>query len=45
MYGFTTVFPWFEATRDWITIVTHMVFGVAIAGTYKMLRHDRRGFR
>jgi uncharacterized membrane protein YagU involved in acid resistance len=38
MYGFTTVFPWFEATRDWITIVTHMVFGVAIAGTYKMLR-------
>jgi uncharacterized membrane protein YagU involved in acid resistance len=45
MYGFTTVFPWFEATRDWITIVTHMVFGIAIAGTYKMLRHGRRGFR
>jgi uncharacterized membrane protein YagU involved in acid resistance len=38
MYGFTAVFPWFEATRDWITLVTHMVFGVAVAGTYKMLR-------
>ena len=37
MYGFTAVFPWFEANRDWITLVTHMVFGVAVAGTYKML--------
>lgn len=38
MYGFTAVFPWFEATRDWITFVTHLVFGVAAAGTYKMLQ-------
>ncbi len=38
MYGFTAVFPWFEATRDWITLVTHLVFGVAVAGTYEMLR-------
>jgi hypothetical protein len=38
MYGFTAVFPWFEATRDWITVVTHVVFGVAAAGTYKMLQ-------
>ncbi|HEV8553487.1 MAG TPA: sodium:proline symporter [Casimicrobiaceae bacterium] len=38
MYGFTAIFPWFEATRDWITVVTHLVFGVAAAGTYKMLR-------
>lgn len=39
MYGFTVVFPWFEATRDWITLVTHMVFGVAAAGTYKLQQH------
>ena len=39
MYGFTAVFPWFEATRDWITLVTHMVFGVAAAGTYKLQQH------
>jgi uncharacterized membrane protein YagU involved in acid resistance len=38
MYGFTAVFPWFDANRDWITLVTHMVFGVAVAGVYKMLR-------
>jgi hypothetical protein len=38
MYGFTTVFPWFEATRDWITLVTHMSFGVAVAGSYEILR-------
>src|SRR5437667_12113829 len=37
MYGFTAVFPWFEATRDWITVATHAVFGVAAAGVYKML--------
>jgi hypothetical protein len=37
MYGFTTVFPWFEATRDWITIAAHLVFGIAAAGVYKML--------
>ncbi|MDQ2962137.1 MAG: sodium:proline symporter [Pseudomonadota bacterium] len=38
MYGFTTLFPWFEAARDWITLVTHMAFGVTVAGAYKMLR-------
>jgi len=41
MYGFTAVFPWFEATRDWITVVTHAVFGVAAAGVYKMLSQQR----
>jgi uncharacterized membrane protein YagU involved in acid resistance len=39
MYGFTAVFPWFEATRDWITLETHIVFGVAAAGTYKLQQH------
>ena len=38
MYGFTTVFPWFEATRDWITLATHMSFGAATAGSYEILR-------
>ena len=37
MYGFSAVFPWFEAARDWITLVTHVVFGAAVAGAYKML--------
>jgi hypothetical protein len=41
MYGFTAVFPWFEAARDWIAVATHAVFGVAAAGVYKMLSRRR----
>jgi hypothetical protein len=37
MYGVTTIFPWFSEARDWITVVTHVVFGVSLAGTYKAL--------
>ncbi len=35
MYGITVVFPWFSQVRDWITILTHVVFGISIAVTYK----------
>src|SRR5256885_14947545 len=35
MYGFTFVFPWFAAPRDWITAATHVVFGVIAAAVYK----------
>ena len=37
MYGVTFIFPWFSEVRDWITIVTHAVFGLSLAGTYKIL--------
>ena len=37
MYGFTTIFPWFEASRDWITAAAYLVFGIAAIGVYKML--------
>ena len=37
MYGFTMLFPWFAETRDWITMLTHAVFGVSAAGCYKAL--------
>jgi len=37
MYGFTVVFPWFQAARDPITLATHAAFGTAAAGAYKML--------
>ena len=29
-YGFTALFPWFENARNWITILAHIVFGVAL---------------
>lgn len=35
MYGFTRIFPWFAATRDWITITAHISFGVVAAYAYK----------
>jgi hypothetical protein len=35
MYGFTFVFPWFAAVRDWITAATHVVFGMVVAAVYK----------
>ena len=35
MYGFTLVFPWFDAVRDWITVLSHVVFGVVAAAVYK----------
>ena len=41
MYGFTVVFPWFEAARDWITLASHLVFGVAAAFVYKVLSRRR----
>src|SRR5882672_4257883 len=35
MYGFTFVFPWFAAARDWITAATHGIFGLVVAAVYK----------
>lgn len=37
MYGVTLVLPWFSEVRDWITILTHAVFGISVAATYKIL--------
>jgi hypothetical protein len=36
MYGFTVVFPWFASSRDWITAVTHLVFGTVLAAVYRV---------
>ncbi|HEX8873560.1 MAG TPA: sodium:proline symporter [Nitrosospira sp.] len=45
MYGITLIFPWFSAVRDWITVVTHVVFGLSLAGIYKALsRHGPQRF-
>lgn len=36
-YGFTALFPWFENARNWITIVSHLVFGAVAGGSYVAL--------
>lgn len=41
LYGFTLFFPWFAVTRDWITALTHVAFGMLLAGGYVMLRSFR----
>lgn len=35
MYGFTALFPWFAASRDWITAAAHAAFGMTAAVAYK----------
>lgn len=40
-YGFTAVFPWFAGARNWVSIFSHIVFGAAVALTYKELARYR----
>ena len=37
LYGLTVIFPWFIVTRDRITVLTHVVFGITLAGSCKLL--------
>ncbi|EEG09380.1 hypothetical protein [Pseudogulbenkiania ferrooxidans] len=32
LYGFTTLFPWFSASRGGVTLLTHLVFGSVLVG-------------
>lgn len=41
LYGFTLLFPWFAVDRDWVTLVAHLVFGVALAGGYRLFSTNR----
>ncbi|MGI9045108.1 MAG: hypothetical protein ACR2GK_13440 [Gemmatimonadaceae bacterium] len=36
-YGFTAIFPWFAMARNWISIFSHIMFGVIAAAAYKQL--------
>lgn len=31
LHGFTELFPWFTVSRGWVTILTHLVFGISLA--------------
>jgi uncharacterized membrane protein YagU involved in acid resistance len=41
MYGFTALFPWFKASRDWITALAHMSFGIATATIYSIWQSNQ----
>jgi len=34
----TGAFPWFRASRDWITVLNHLIFGIVLAWSYLRLR-------
>lgn len=36
-YGFTELFPWFAMARNWISLLSHAVFGLILGGAYHML--------
>lgn len=40
-YGFTTVFPWFAMARNWISVVSHMAFGMIVAYSFVRIYHPR----
>ncbi|PPC94687.1 MAG: hypothetical protein CTY33_03755 [Methylotenera sp.] len=33
-------FPWFTEAQNWISLVSHLVFGVVLGGAYAKLRHS-----
>jgi hypothetical protein len=37
-YPMTTFFPWFAMARNWVSITTHIVFGIVGAWVYMKLR-------
>jgi len=36
-YGFTAIFPWFAMARNWVSIVSHILFGMVAAWAYVRL--------
>ena len=30
-YGFTAIWPWFENARNWVSVVSHLIYGVILA--------------
>ena len=34
-FGFTAIFPQFEAARNWVTFIAHGIFGLVAAAAYK----------
>ena len=44
LYGFTLLFPWFVATRGWITAIAHAVFGAASGAAYAIAKSRLRDY-
>ncbi|WP_265948216.1 SRPBCC family protein [Dechloromonas sp. A34] len=44
LYGFTLLFPWFVVARDWVTLLTHLVFGVTLFGGCRLFQRSHDSF-
>lgn len=42
-YGFTGLFPWFAMARNWISLLSHAVFGLVLGGAYQGLAKQTAG--
>jgi uncharacterized protein YndB with AHSA1/START domain len=40
LYLLAAVFPWFAVARDWVTLIAHVVFGVALAETCRLFAQN-----
>lgn len=38
-YGMTAVFPWFAKARNWVSLFSHVMFGVVLGWTYAARAH------
>ena len=38
-YAFTRLFPWFALARGWVTLTSHVAFGILAAGIYAQLTY------
>jgi hypothetical protein len=35
------MFPWFTMAQNWVSLVAHLIFGLALGGSYAALRHHK----
>lgn len=42
LYGLTVFFPWFAVARDWVTLVTHLVFGISVVEGCRLFALEAR---
>ncbi len=42
-YGFTALFPWFAMARNWVSIFTHIMFGIIAAISFKKMYQPMTG--
>jgi len=45
LHALTEFMPWFSVSRGWVTLLTHVIFGITLAGVGRLLSSTGRGAR